>query len=55
MIIFHNKCKERLSDMNFYDPMIVVLEKLKAEFDAIKGVANGKSLAGTLEQSQDKS
>lgn len=53
--VLHNKCKERLSDMNFYDPMIIVLEKLQAEFDAIKGVTNGKSLAGTLEQSKDKS
>ena len=31
--VLYDKCKDRLEGMNFYDPMIIVLEKLRAEFE----------------------
>ena len=44
--VMYDKCKDELTEINFYDPMLIVLEKLKAEFNEN---LNGKSLAGTLE------
>ncbi len=35
----YGKCKERLGGINFYDPMIITLEKLKEEFDATEHVS----------------
>lgn len=36
--VMYDKCKERLGGINFYDPMIITLEKLKKEFDATEHV-----------------
>lgn len=30
--VLYDKCKDRLDGINFYDPVIIVLEKLQAEF-----------------------
>ena len=49
--VMYEKCSGRLGGMNFYDPMIIVLEKLRAEFEDER---HGKSLAETLEQPQGK-
>ena len=32
--VLYDKCKAELGDMNFYDPMLIVLEKLRAEFES---------------------
>lgn len=34
--VLYDKCKERLGGINFYDPMLITLEKLKNEFDDLK-------------------
>ena len=30
-----DKCADKLVDVNFFDPMMIALEDLKAEFDAL--------------------
>lgn len=31
--VLYDKCKDKFTDINFYDPMLLVLEHLKREFD----------------------
>ena len=50
--VMYDKCKDELAGISFYDPMLIVLENGRAEFEED---LNGKSLAGSLEQSTDKS
>ena len=45
--VMYDKCKDQLAGISFYDPMLIVLEKLQAEFEED---LNGKSLARSLEQ-----
>lgn len=50
-----DKCRDRLGDVNFFDPMIIVLESLRETYERIpKEELYGKSLARTLEQPPHK-
>ena len=36
--VLYDKCKDQLGDINFYDPVIIVLEKLRAEFEEMSKI-----------------